>query len=125
MSKDLELNYLNKARVENVHIKNVPLGMVNQTGYSMDCIIVSQEEANRRKEAMKDEPDKINEVEELESSPLPYSIKTIDLFIPGQAVFIGKRIALVANVNIIQFCEIQYNKLKLLVDECESKFKTD
>lgn len=62
MSKDLELNYLNKARVENFHIKNVPLGMVNQTGYSMDCIIVSQEEANRRKEAMKDEPDKINEV---------------------------------------------------------------
>jgi hypothetical protein len=42
---------------------------------------------------------------------------------PGQAVFSGKRIDLGANVDLIPFCEKQYIKLKLLIDECESKFK--
>ena len=125
MSKDLELNYLNKARVENVHIRNVSLGLVNEISCSASMEIVSQEEANRRKESLKNKPDKIDKVDEVEPCPLPKPSKTIDLFIPGQAVFSGKRIDLGANVNLVRFCERQYNKLTILVNECESKFKTN
>lgn len=116
MATDLELRYLNKARVENVHIATVPLGMENQLTYSMAVSIVSPEEAKRRMNALKETPDK--PIEEKSCSSLP-DIKTIKLFVPAQAVFEGKLVSMENDVDLVLFCVNNYNKLKKMVDEWE------
>ncbi|MBK7386044.1 MAG: hypothetical protein IPI63_04690 [Methanothrix sp.] len=120
MSQDQELFYMNKARVENIHIGVVPLGMVNEVKFSISCEIVSQEEARRRMENMSSkEPVEIDGPEP--ANPTTPS-KTVELFLPKEVILDRKIVRMNDNINLIAFCENQFNKLKDLVDECEYKF---
>lgn len=77
MSKDQELNYFNKARVETIHIAPVHLGMENEVSCGIVCSVVSPEEANRRREIM--ENNEPAEIQDTTPTTRPARIKTVNL----------------------------------------------
>jgi len=119
MSNDKELNYLNRARVENVHIGPVPLGMERELSCGIICNVVSQKEAARRRASSGKEEAAILETG-LTTSPMP--VRTVELFLPEQVVLDGKLVTIENKINLIKFCNHQFEKLKELVRECENNF---
>ena len=120
MSKDQELNYFNKARVETIHIAPVRLGMENEVSCGIVCSVVSPEEAIRRREILGNIES--TEIQDTTPTTPPTRIKTVNLFLPRQAILDGKLVKMDRDMNLIEFCEKQLDKLKNVVRECENTF---
>jgi len=120
MIHDQELSYLHNARVESIHIKVVPLGKVREAGYSLGATIVSQEE---RTETMRSK--EAAEIEEPKTINSTTTSKTVALFLPKVAILNGKQVRIADSINLITFCERQFNKLDILVNECEKNFRLE
>ena len=102
MSADLELDYLNKVRVEDVHREPVLTGATREVTVSADAILVKEGTPVAEHEQAKETEHK---------PPTQSSPKTVRRFFPkfGQ-------------VDVIEFCENQLTKLTRIVEECENRF---
>mgnify|MGYP003614870990 FL=1 len=106
--------------MESIHIKVVPLGKVREAGYSLGATIVSQEE---RTETMRSK--EAAEIEEPKTINSTTTSKTVALFLPKVAILNGKQVRIADSINLITFCERQFNKLDILVNECEKNFRLE
>ncbi|VVB55934.1 Uncharacterised protein [uncultured archaeon] len=104
MDKELELKYLNKARSEDVHREPVKIGATRERIITGKARIVPAKEPE-------------TDVEILEKNELTYtpqkqiSPKTVRRF------FVDFK-----DTDVMEFCENQMLKYKILVAECEQKF---
>ena len=100
MPKDPELQYLKKARNEDVKTEPIPAGTTRQIQVSVDAILVKEDtsEAEQAKEAEPKPP--------TQSNP-----KTVRRFFPK-----------FEHADVIEFCENQLIKLTKIVEECENRF---
>ena len=96
MSQDMELKYLNDARVEDVHKKPVRVGASREAAVSLDVILGSPL-AEQAKGAKPEPQAQIN-------------VKTVRRFFPK-----------FKNVDVIEFCDKQLAKLTKLVEECDQQ----
>ncbi|MBN1212969.1 MAG: hypothetical protein JXA92_10360 [candidate division Zixibacteria bacterium] len=100
MKNDLELEYLNDARVETVHRKPITTGIMGAVGLSQTVDLVKAgEEPPPSKKKLKD-------------SNYPKS----------DSIIVDYTFVYFNNVPVIPYCESQVIKLEKLVSECEDKF---
>lgn len=97
MSADPGLKYLNEARVEDVKREPVKTGATRAITFGVSVIF--------------GDPPKSEQPKEAEKSPTQSRTKTIRRFFPK-----------FGNMDVIEFCEKQLDKLNKIVEECEKQF---
>lgn len=98
MSGDPELTYLNEARAEDIHKETVQTGATRAITFGVDVVFGKA-------------PPKSEQTKESEKPPTQSSTKTIRRFFPK-----------FGNIDVIEFCENQLQKLNKIVEGCEKQF---
>ena len=101
MSADSELQYLNKARVEDVHKTPVKTGATRIINFTIDAILVERNvKVGGQEEKVEHKSDKKDNVETIRRFFINYE-----------------------HEDVVSFSERQLKKLDQLVEECENYFK--
>ena len=113
LGNDPEIVFLNKVRVDFVHLK--PRIIATERGISI--------EATMRLVYADDDPRKTTAPilpETLPSEPKPVQITTYDVIFPLDEEM--SKIGLKEDLSVMEYCDRQYKKIETIVYECEKQF---